>query len=194
MLLKLADVLETDVNAVIHGQPFPESKKTAYKWAIITGGLAFLIIVLNVVLEPFLREALAGTYRTDILLLRYLNKEILTPVALFFFGWILLHWLSIFSGLRRLQGKSIKIGRIILLVLGGIVALVLLPFYIWQYTGAVRALLCSSVATAFPRLPVYHEILQGILFLTYKTPIFYCVLGGLYWLFGIPGGKKVEKI
>lgn len=193
MLLKIAEVLETDVNTVLYGPPIPQNKKRIRRWSILSCGLALLIVLLYAVLEPMLQESFAKTFRTDILLIRYWNKELLLPLALFLLGWELLHGLHLLRGLHQLQPSKAKTGRILLAVLSGIFLLVQLPFYIWQTVGAVRSWLYSSVSMVFPRIPVYYEILRVCLFLTYKVPIVYCILGGLYWLMGIPPLKPIDK-
>lgn len=190
MLLKIAEVLETDVNAILYGPPVPPSKKKAWKWGLIAFALTLFCLLSYVVIEPQLRSLYARTWHTGIGFLRYLNTELLLPLALFFLGWALLHWLSIFSGLRQLQGKKAMAGKIILLIVGGLCLLVPLPFLIWQGVGTVRMLTADSVSMTFPYIPVYTEILRSMILLSYKAPFVYCILGGFYWLFGIPSKKS----
>ena len=190
MLLKIAEVLETDVNAILYGPPVPPSKKKAWKWGLISFGLTLFCLLSYVVIEPLLRSLYARIWHTGIGFLRYLITELLLPLALFFLGWALLHWLSIFSGLRQLQGKKAMAGKIILLIVGGLCLLVPLPFLIWQGVGAVRMLTADSVSMTFPYIPVYTEILRSMILLSYKAPFVYCILGGFYWLFWIPSKKS----
>jgi hypothetical protein len=105
---------------------------------------------------------------------------------MFTLGWTLFHGLSLLGGLRQLQGKKAKAGRIILFTLGCMVVLLPLPLYIWQFIGLIRSATSTSVSMTFPHIPVYTEILFGMTWLVHKAPFVYCLLGGLYWLFGIP--------
>ncbi len=191
MLLKIAEILETDINTIIYGPPVPESKKQAYKWGAVSAGLLFIVWALYfVIIAAFPTH---GTYEGHVFVIRAMNKEILFPLGMFLMGWTLMHTLGLFSGLRQLQGQQIKIGRIVLLVIGSIAVLVPLPYNIWLVIGVVRSLVSSSVAMTFPYIPVYQEVYWGIIFVIYNASFVYSIMGSLFWLFGIPKTQKKDK-
>ena len=191
MLLKIAEVLETDINTIIYGPPVPESKKQAYKWCAISAGLLFIVWTLYfVIIAAFPTH---GTYEGHIFVIRAMNKEILLPLAMFLMGWTLMHALCLFSGLRQLQGQQIRIGRIVLLVIGSIALLVPLPYNIWLGIGVMRSILSPSVAMTFPYIPVYQEVYWGIIFIIYNASFVYSIMGSLFWLFGLPKTQKKDK-
>lgn len=184
MLLKIAEVLETDVNTIIYGPPIPQSKKNAYKWAYISFGILVLTwITYCVVIAAFPTH---GTYVGYIISIRVLNKEILLPLGIFFLGWSLLHGLSLFTGLRQMTGRKVRILRIVLLVIGILVVAIPLPYNIWLGVAAVRSITSSSVSMTFPYIPVIQETYRGIIYVIYHAPFVYSILGGLFWLLGLP--------
>ena len=184
MLLKIADVLDADINTIIYGPPIPQSKKRAYQWAVICLVLfALTWIAYFTVAATVSDQDYYGAYMFSI---RIINKETLIPLGMFLLGWGLLHTLSLFCGLRQIHGKYGKIGRIILLTLGIIVVLIPLPYSIWHCVAAVRSYTYGSISMTFPYIPVYQELYFGLTYVIYNAPFFYSLLGGLFWLFGLP--------
>ena len=105
---------------------------------------------------------------------------------MFLLGWTLLHGLSLCTGLRQLNKEKAKIGRIVLLVIGGIAALTPLPYNIWLGIAAARSYMYGSVSMAFPYVPVYQQVYVGIVYVIHHLPFLYTLLGGLFWLFRLP--------
>ena len=84
MLLKIAEILETDVNAVIYGPPIPQSKKTAYKWAAASSGATAICFFLYFTINSVFDGADYG-YMFSI---RSINRLAVFPVSMFLLGFI----------------------------------------------------------------------------------------------------------
>lgn len=182
-LERIAEILQTDVNTLIYGPPVPESKKTAYRYLALSAGimvLAWAAYIAVILLFP------AKGYAGYIYLIRLMNKEILLPLGMFLLGWVLLHGLSLFTGLRQLTGKQAKLGRSIVLAVGCAAAVLPIPFHIWSTVAMVRSYLYGSVSMSFPYIPVYQELLRALLYAAHELSFLYTILGGLCWLFALP--------
>jgi len=186
MLLKIAEILEADVNAVIYGPPLPQSKKTARKWAVASSAATsicfFLYFTVNAVFD--------GADYGYMFSIRSINRLAVLPVSMFLLGWSLLCLLSLLSGLEQIKKERVKIVRLVLLVVGCVLAVIPVPYIIFFGISIYRVISTSSVSMVFPYIPVYHEIFMGILQLIYHAPFVYTILGSLFWLFGLPDIKK----
>ena len=188
MLLQIAQVLETDVNTILYGPVVPRSKKNAYKWAAISLGVLFVSwIAYFSIIAAFPTH---GTYAGYIFCIRIFNKETFLPLGMFVLGWCLLHMLSLLTGLQQINHPKIRIGKIVMLVVGCIAVLIPLPYNIWLIVVAVRSYTSSFVSMSFPYIPIYQQMYQGIIYVIYHAPFVYAILGGLFWLFGLPSIKQ----
>ncbi len=186
MLLKIAEILETDVNAVIYGPPIPQRKKAAYKWAAASSGATAICFFLYFTINAVFNHADYG-YMFSI---RSINRLAVFPVSMFILGWTLLCLLSLFSGLEQIKKERVKIFRLLLLVVGCALAVIPIPYIIFFSISIYRVISTSSVSMTFPYVPVYQEISTGVLQLIYHAPFVYSILGGFFWLFGLPDTKR----
>lgn len=191
MLMKIAEVLDTDINTLLYGPPIPQSKKQAYQWAVIC--LALFVLTWTTYFAIAATVSDQDYYGSYIFSIRIINKQTLIPLGMFLLGWGLLHILSLFCGLQQFHGKHGRIGRILLLILGIVVVLIPLPYSIWHCVAAVRSYTCDSVSMSFPYIPIYQELSFGLTYVIYNAPFAYSFLGGLFWLFGLPAVSKQEK-
>jgi len=191
MLLKIAEILGTDVNTIIYGPPVPQCRQNAYKWACLSVGAMLVTWIAYVII--ILAFPVHGVYAGYIFSIRLLNKETLLPLGLFLLGWSLMHCLSLFTGLRQIENPQIKMGKLIVLAFGIIAVIIPLPYNIWLGITAVRSFSSSSLSMTFPYIAVYQEIYQGIIYVIHHMPFVYSILGGLFWLFGLPTVKKKQE-
>lgn len=188
MLVKIGEVLDTDVNTIIYGPPVPQSKRASYIWAVTSSALLVITVVLYFVFTALIEHIPYYHYHLTIFA-KALNKEILIPTAMFLLGWVLLHGLSLFSGLRQLQGKYAKLVKIALLIVLSILILIPLPCNCWYFW----ILICNIRNSSFDYGPFYMKILWSIQYVIYHAPFLYSILGGLFWLFGLPRIKKINE-
>lgn len=182
MLLKIAQVLETDVNTVIYGPAVPQSKRNGYKWLAISAGLLVAIVALYAALDFMLPKDVFG-YQHSI---KLIMKLTLLPTVMFVFGWVLIHLLSVFSNLQQLRAKKLRGLRITAVVLLALLILIPMPLIIFHGIAGYRSYVYHNVSMSFPYIPVYTQAYLAIHLTIFKVPFVYSILGGIYWLLGLP--------
>ena len=186
MLLRIAEVLETDVNTIIYGPPIPQSKKDSYKWLTISAGVLFAVSILHFTLTClFPKET---SYGLD-LSVRVINKLTLLPALMFVLGWFLMQCLSAFSNLKQIRPEKSKVLRIVALTVLVLVVVIPIPYIIFYAVAGYRSYVYHSVSMHFPYIPVYQEAYRALELAIYKSPFVYTILGGIAWLLGLPSIK-----
>lgn len=190
MLLKIAEVLETDVNTIIYGPPVPHSKKDSYKWLAISTVTLLVATILYMTLYFLCPKETSYGLK---LYIRLINKQALLPVVMFVLGWGLIHCLGTFSSLQQLSSRKGRALRIIALVVLGLIVIVPIPYVVFIAVAAYRSVVYHSVSMTFPYIPVYQEIFRTIELAIYKAPFVYTIFGSVCWLLGLPCVKKKES-
>lgn len=189
MLLRISEILETDVNTLIYGPPIPQSKKDSFKWLFISACILVVVAALYTVLDIlFPRQNVFGYLYSA----RMAVQLAVLPVVMFVLGWVLTHCLSIFSNLQQLRSNKIKALQVIALVLLGLLVAIPIPHIIFFGVAAYRSYVYHSVSMAFPYIPVYQEAFRAIVFLIFKAPFAYTILGSIFWILGFPRINKVQ--
>lgn len=187
MLLRIAEVLGTDANAIFYGPPVPQSKKDGKRWLIISGcvlaGLAALYWVLCIL---FPKESLWGWQHS----IRLINQLIMIPAVMFSLGWFLTHCLSVVGNLQQLQYERTKAARVIALILFGLLVLIPAPIIVFYIVVAYRSYAYASFSMTFPYIPVYRELFEMILYMIGKIPFVYIIFGSVAWLLGLPKVRR----
>jgi len=183
MLLKISEVLETDIHTIIYGPPIPQSKKDSYKWLGISGGIFAIVTALYVALRILFPKGTVFGYQYSA---RLVVQLALLPLVLFIFGWVLMHCLNLCCSLKQICSQKSKIPKIILLIVVGLFVVIPAPYIIYTAIAGYRSYVYHSVSMRFPYIPILQEAFQGILFLIDKLPFVYILLGSLCWLFGLP--------
>lgn len=187
MLLRIAEVLETDVNTILYGPAVPQSKRDGYKWLARSGCVLVAVTTIYMVLGfLFPKDSYWGYGHS----LRLINQLAMLPAVMFALGWFLTHCLSIFGGLKQLQCKKIQALRIIALIIFGLLAVIPIPIIIYYAVVAYCSFVHHSVSMTFPYIPVYQEAFKTILFMIGKIPFVYIFFGSVAWLLGLPKVRK----
>ena len=187
MLVKIAQVLETDVNQVLYGLPPEQDRQREAKklgiGCLMTAGI-FLLVTLPVsLLRPFLLRAYAGFPL-------FMGLSALLKPAL----WLVLGWCALqVAGLARVVRPLGTFRwvtwtrRGILLLLAAYVVLFLPPLAVGaiQVVQAAAGLTGQALAQV-PQIPVYTRLMNRLLwFNVLYTPV-YAIAGGVLWLFRFP--------
>ena len=183
MLLRISEILETDVNTIIYGPPIPQSKKDSYKWLAISVGIFAAVTALYIALSLLFPKQSVFGYQYSV---RLVVQIVLLPLVLFVFGWVLLHCLGISCNLQQISSRKNKVLRIIMFIVLGLFMVIPAPYIIFTAIAGYRSYIYHSVSMSFPYVPVLQESFQGILFMIDKVPFVYILLGSLCWLFGLP--------
>lgn len=182
MLLKIAEVFDTDITTIIYGPPVPQSKKVAYRQLIISGALLVFLLICYFVVSATVSKDIRFLFTSA----RLLNSIVLLPAVMLVLGWMLLHLLGIFCNLRQLKGKGIKWIKLTVSVVFGLWVAILVPYFVFMIVSLIHSLTSDSVHMVFPHIPIYQEIAYGILKLTINVPFLYALWGGLFWILGVP--------
>lgn len=194
MLLKIAQVLDTDINAIIYGPSIPQSKKNGYRWLAISGSALVAMTMLYALLSILFSKE-SGAFYYEYISLRWINRLTLFPAMLFVLGWVLTHCLSLFANLRQLRPERSKVLRVIACVLLGLLVIVPVPYIVFQSVALYRSIVYHNVSMTFPYIPVLWESFKAILFLVRDAPFAYIILGGVFWLLALPDvGKREESV
>ena len=113
-------------------------------------------------------------------------KLTLLPTAMFIFGWVLVHLLSVFSNLQQLLPEKIRGLRIAAVVLLALLILIPMPLVIFHGIAGYRSYVYHNVSMSFPYIPVYTEVYWAIHLTIFKMPFLYSILGGICWVLALP--------
>ena len=187
MLVRIAQVLETDVNEVLYGPPVNQDRRRRLCRLAVMGGVLLLGGVLLAVLWTTSTELACYHY---IIAPNLFIRIILHPIWLLALGWWVLEGLGLILKAKPLSGGWVKRARRGLLILLGLCGAVLLPFGVWQVVTTIEILSATEGGSgSFPSVPVYAWVLMKMVMLNLRFPFLYAGAGGLLWLFGFPAGR-----
>lgn len=186
MLVKIAEVLGTDVNTVIYGTPIPEKKKQALRHLMI----ASLVLLISGAAYLIMNNIFTGQYYWRYVVPRIINDQVLRPVVMFLLGWTLFQGIGVSSGLKPYDTPWSKYAKYVLWSILCILIAAPAPYYVWLTIYLIRRCLTSGVAMQFPYIPVYQELTFGIMDMAKNAPFVYCLLGAMFWLFRFPRSRK----
>ena len=133
MLMKLAEVLETDVNVLLYGIPVSPDKKKERKQLIIS---AFLLLILYIFYHWY--GSFARKWLRDYLdpALQLNSVMVFFPILMLFSGFVLFQATAVFFGAKSLKVKWKKYIHYALLAIIIIYGIIVLPFCIDNFIYA----------------------------------------------------------
>ena len=187
MLVRIAQVLETDVNEVLYGPPVNRDRKGRLCRLAAVGVVLLLSGVLLAVLWTAVTE---WSYYRNLMTPNLLIRVMLRPIWLLALGWWVLEGLGLLLKAKPLSGSWVKKARRGLLLLLCLCGAVLLPFGVWQVVTTIEMLNATEGGSwSFPSDPVYAWVLMKVVMLNLRFPFLYAGAGGLLWLLGFPAGR-----
>ena len=189
-LLRIAEVLDTDINTLFYGPPVPKSKKDAYKWLGISFGILLLTgIIFFTVKSVFTNNPVYWPTNHYII---WINELIPLPVIMLVLGWILLHILGMVCNLQQLRPPKFRVGKIVLLIILGLLFAIPIPYIIYYALLIINDLSGTIDITGFPYIPLWQEAFLLVGNIIRHASFVYILLGGLCWLFGLPRIQKLN--
>lgn len=182
MLIKIAQILQTDVNTLIYGPAMPKNKKRSYLWLGISGGVFLLSTAVYILISQLLPKSVIGWQHS----VKIVLKLAVLPIIMFSLGWVLTHCLSIFGNLQQLPREKTKVLRAIFCVLLVLLVLIPIPMIVFDGIAGYRSYVYKNVSMSFPSIPVYTQAYMLIHRIIFKMPYVYMIVGSISWLFGIP--------
>ena len=188
MLMKIAEVLESDMNAVLYGLPVPEEvireKRKLLKRLVTMGTVLFALLIILWILTPIGNHLRSNMYYVG---LYDVLKIILKPIIFFLLGCVTVQGAMLLKPAKTeiIWGKYVRFG----------ILAVLCIYAVWNVPFALWSLLPKDlVGNSFPAIyiPLYTELLFPMYTLGVKFSYFFILLGAA-WLFFKPSGKKREE-
>ena len=197
MLIKIAEVLETDITSLIYGQPDMLYRKKTKLRVIIP---AVILILLSVVYYFINKEV------TELINLKYsyfprLYLQLLyLPLFWILFGWTLVQSLSLTGAIRLSDWKYKKALGIVSVGIVILYFLLMLPSYIEGVKIIFQIYQTNKNPDLYPNglyinyhIPyILNVIEQYIIKLVYNQPIIFIIPGILWGISKMDAVKKVE--
>lgn len=135
MLVKIAEVLNTDVNILIFGIPTPPAKKREYLKLIIIASITLLLGIFMGIAGPWLRVYTADTFHTG-LTLAY--QASVYPLFFLCAGWCIMQASGTFLGAKPLAGLIPRILHYFIILLLIVYGIAVLPYCIMEVQYAIK--------------------------------------------------------
>ena len=180
MILRIAEILDTDANTVFYGIPTPPDRRKAYRRLILCAGILAILFVAYQITIPIAEELQQKYFRVG---LQYLLLLYIRPIMLLLFGWGLLQGLSVILQFKELNGNWVKICKWVLLGTTILLLTSTLPWMIFIGYGDYLAATTNSVMLSSPDIPVFNEIGLFTMMIDMKAPAMYLLIGGALRLF-----------
>ena len=148
MLMTIAEVLHADVTHILYGVPTPPDKKRLIRQLVTGSIVSALLVVALAVLAPIARDLAQEGF---ILSLLQLLRLVLAPAAFLVLGWTLMQ-LALVLGYRPPQKDWYRTAKHVLILILGLLALVIVPYVIWQIWCTWQLLEYGLVCSAPPQL------------------------------------------
>ena len=183
MLVKIAQVLEADVNQVLYGLPTDQDRRRMVR-RLGVGLLIWAGIYLFCVLTaPIMNDLIQKLY----IALPMILSALLSPALWLVPGWCALQT----AGLARLvkpldEQPWVTWLRRVLLVLLGVEVVLFLPLLGTGVVQAIQSVSRQPEVLDFPTIPVYTRIMNELLVFNALHPQVYLIPGGALWLLRFP--------
>lgn len=185
MILRIAQVLEVDANAVFYGPPQAPDRKKAFVRLTVAAGLFLILMTVCLALDPIAEER----YQCFRMGLMMLLKVFMHPVLALIFGWLLFQALSIVLGFKVLQGPWVGYVRMIVLVSTVFLLTVSLIRPVFAMYADHLAQTQGSVSLSLDLGAVLNLLVYHISNFNVKGAAVYALLGSALWILGFPFKK-----
>lgn len=164
MLVKIAEVLDTDVNAVLYGSPAPANRKRTVMTLGVEAGIGILLAAAYLWGES-LAQAWKDTY-WDVRLL-YWVRILLKPAVFLSIGWTVMEFLGFLTKLSPIRNQKCRWVRIATGCIAGAYLLVMLPcLFSWEvsprWMHIAHLILGSIQGQPFPEGYLLAAVLLGV--------------------------------
>ena len=179
MLIQIAQVLDTDVNALIYGPPVTVSRKTQKKLVIVS-------LILSAALGGFLLLLTLATWtepwRGTVL------KTGMLPCCYAIWGFTVMALIGYFLQVKLLQGTAVTIFRWILLGIMAVYLLWAIPYCLWSLYCLIGATVTESFSSSFGFMRHVGAVFEKLQHAGYG-PVF-LFPGAALWLLGFPPVRR----
>lgn len=189
MLLRISEVLETDIQQLLYGPVPPPPRKHRWIRFFWSAVLSLILFIAGTLLRTVGQELFSVQGYSLMMIARLL----FIPGGYLMAGWNLLQLLGMYTSLRPLPPpKSIWLRRVLLILLL-VILLTVLPFsfylfwtiadyWVAKWQGVVH----YSHQSSFPMLHLQMLIIEAVL----NHGAAFSLFGALLWLCGFPGKHR----
>lgn len=153
MLIKIAEVLETDVNILIFGIPTPPEKKQDYVKLIISLSITLLLSIGIGIYTPYAEKWMMDTYDYGLM---FINLIFLHPLLLLSLGYCLMQTFRILFGAKPLKGRIFTNFHHIIIAFLVVYGIIVIPFCIDKLFTAGEMLRLSKLQTSYSSSQIKH--------------------------------------
>lgn len=187
MLVRIAQVLEADVNQVLYGLPPEQDRQREVRRLAVGCLILAAIFLLLTLLAPLLNEMLMRRYVGAVLVSAL--SCLLEPALWLTLGWCALQGLCLLRVIRPLEERTWMTWtrRGMLLLLAVYVALLLPPLVV----GLIQVIQAGlgmpyEDLVEVPQIPAYVWLMNRLMRFTMFSPQGYALMGGALWLLHVP--------
>lgn len=189
MLVKIAGVLNTDVNILIFGIPTPPGKKREYLKLIIGLFITLLLGIFMAIAGPWLKKYSMDTFNVA---LELAYRVSVYPLFLFFTGWCIMQASGTFLGAKPLAGRIPRIIHYFIILLLILYGMIVIPYCIMEISYAMKlaSFIKANANTEYSLTRVggeYHTLIGNLCVALYyfhfKYPLVYTFFfhGAILW-------------
>lgn len=193
-LVKIADLLNTDIATLIYGLPDPALQKKAKRNLLLAIGCLLVLGISFNFLRPIAEQMRIENFITGPSMLLQLC---LLPIIWLMFGWALMQTLGILGVAGPSKSKFAKAIHVASWIVVLLYAALMLPFLIETIKCMIQALQFQQNPSLFPNgiqyaynIPIFlQKIEMQLMSVTYIQPIIFIIPSIFFW-FSKPIKKK----
>ncbi len=188
MLLKIAQVLETDVNQVLYGLPAQQDRQREVRRLAVGCLIVAAIFLMLTLPAPLLSEMLMRRY-VGAMLVSGLATGLLKPALWLVLGWCALQGLRLLQVIRPLEERAwITWARRGVLLLLAVYVVLLLPSLVVGLIQVIQAGLGVpyDALVEVPQIPAYTWLMNRLWMFLVFHPQVCAIPGAALWLLRFP--------
>lgn len=190
MLMKISEVLDTDIHVLLYGEPVPEDRKKAIRRLVICGSWVLVMSILFAVLMPILKKLQNNFYIVGPYWMMVHLRCTLLMIPL---GWWIMQGVSLIGGAKPLQQRRVPLARRILLGVLIAVEALLFPLLFFYIVSMVQHLTRDSVSLSLDLGAVWNRVAMWLEIFRFRYPYVYTLSGAALWLLGFPAKRKEKQ-
>lgn len=152
MLIKIAEILDTDMNILIYGIPVSPDKKREYKKLAVSGLIIFFMTLGIGIFTPYAEKWQDNMFDMSLSLIVIL----LRPLLLCIIGWFLMQAAGIFFKAKPLQGRIFTVIHYVILAFLVLYCILIIPFCIDSALFAAEEMRLMNLRVDFSSQDIEH--------------------------------------
>lgn len=192
MLVKIAEVLNTDVNILIFGIPKPPVQKREYLKLSIGLFITLLLGIFMTIAGPWLKIYIMDTFNTS---LEIAYQVSVYPLFLFFTGWCIMQASGTFLGAKPLAGRIPRIIHYLIILILILYWMVVIPYCIMEISYAIEldSFIKANTEYTLTREGEYHTLIGNLWVALYYFHFKYSLVYTFFFYGAILWGTKPLK-